>query len=358
MNESFSDLLQRLRRARRAEEVFGPLNGGGQATLKQRYRLLAAIAHPDHNPTRGVEAKEAFLLLQTWYAAAQSRLKQGDANSAPLISAETKLHQYVGYERPLQGDLCELYPVAVSGERVLLKVSCRPRDNDLLEVEAQTLRRLDRGLTGKSVRAHFPTLVEDFLLGDADGNHRRVNVLRAEVDYVSLEESIRAYPRGLAVADAAWIFNRMLAALGVGHSLGIVHGAVVPAHVLIRPRDHNGMLIDWCYSVATGEAIQAVSPPYVADYPPEVHARQAATAATDIYMAARTMVRLLGGTDLSPELPPGIPKPLVALLRACLLPSPQRRASDAWQVFDDFQKILKQLYGPPTFRPFHMPSAA
>ena len=358
MNESFSDLLQLLRRAWCAEDVFGPLNGDGQATLKQRYRLLVAIAHPDHNPTRGVEAKEAFLLLQTWYAAAQSWVEQGASNPAPQISAATRLHQYVGYELPVQGDLCELFPVDVSGERVLLKVTCRPRDNDLVEVEAQTLRRLDRGLTGKSVRAHFPTLVEDFLLGDAEGNHRRVNVLRAEVDYVSLEEIIRAYPRGLAVADAAWIFNRMLAALGVAHSLGIVHGAVVPAHVLIRPSDHNGMLIDWCYSVAVGETIQAVSPPYLADYPPEVHARQPATGATDIYMAARTMARLLGGNGASPEPPPGIPKPLVALLRACLLPSPQRRASDAWQVFDDFQQILERLYGSPKFRPFPMPSAA
>jgi hypothetical protein len=42
-------------------------------------------------------------------------------------------------------------------------------------------------------------------------------------------------------------------------------------------------------------------------------------------------------------------------LQACLIPAPQRRPGDAWELFDDFQKILRRLYGPRAFRPFHMP---
>jgi hypothetical protein len=70
-------------------------------------------------------------------------------------------------------------------------------------------------------------------------------------------------------------------------------------------------------------------------------------------MAARLMVRLLGGGGAEP--PPSAPKPIQALLRACLIPAPARRHSDAWQVLDDFHTILGDLYGPPTFRPFRMP---
>jgi serine/threonine protein kinase len=187
---------------------------------------------------------------------------------------------------------------------------------------------------------------------------RHTNVVRAETDYVSLADVLRAYPAGLHPADAAWMFNRMLAALGVIHSLGIVHGAVLPPHVLIRPSDHNGMLIDWCYSVPVGAALQAISMPYAADYPPEVNARLPATPATDLYLAAGCMVRLLGGDHATAELPPSVPKPIRLLLRACLIPAPQRRAVDAWQVFEDFQTILGDLYGPRTFRPFHMPVLA
>jgi hypothetical protein len=150
------------------------------------------------------------------------------------------------------------------------------------------------------------------------------------------------------------MFNRMLTALGLAHSLGIVHGAVLPTHVLVRPADHNGMLIDWCYSVPAGEPLKAISRAYAADYPPEVEARQAATPATDIYMAARCMVRLLGGRAATLEPPAHVPRPIRTLLSACLLPAPRRRANDAWQVFEDFREILGRLYGPPQFRPFHI----
>jgi hypothetical protein len=71
-------------------------------------------------------------------------------------------------------------------------------------------------------------------------------------------------------------------------------------------------------------------------------------------MAARLLLRLLGGRGATP--PPGLPPPLAALLRACLIPAPQRRHDDAWQLLDDFRQILGELYGPPAFRPFHMPA--
>ncbi|HEX9369405.1 MAG TPA: hypothetical protein VF897_00290 [Roseiflexaceae bacterium] len=347
------DLLDLLRRAARPADVFGALAGDPHVALRRRYRELAALAHPDRNPARVAEASEAFRALQAWYAAARRDLAQGAYAAPPRIEATTRRHRYTGHAPPLRGDLCDLFPAGAGGSPVLLKVARQARDNDLLAAEARALRRIGRELAGQPLRAHFPTLIEHFLLRDAAGALRHTNVLRAEDGYVALAEVLRAYPGGLDAADAAWMFNRLLAALGVAHGLGIVHGAVLPAHVLIRPADHNGMLIDWCYSVADGEPLKAISPPHAADYPPEVHARQPATPATDIFMAARCMARLLGGD--AQDLPARVPRPIAALLRACLLPSPHRRPGDAWQLFDEFQEILRRLYGPPTFRPFYVP---
>lgn len=272
-----------------------------------------------------------------------------------FISAVTSLNTYTGDISPLQGDLCDLFPCDVASGRVLLKVVRSSRNDDLLHAEAKALKRLRKELDGQKVQAHFPILVEHFRLRDTAGRTRQVNVLHAASGFVSLEEVIHAYPHGVEAADAAWMFNRILTTLGVTHSLGLVHGAVLPGHVLIRPDDHNAMLIDWCYSVPVGETIKAVSPPYAADYPPEVSGRQAATAATDIYMAAACMVRLLGGNPAWSDLPPQVPKAIGALLRACMLPSPWRRSNDAWQVYEDFQEILQGLYGPRKFRPFVIP---
>ena len=365
MEPALPDLIELLRRAASPADVFGALDGDQSAALKRRYRALAAATHPDRNPRMAAAAHEAFQALQRWYALAQREVASGGYGRPPRVEVVTKLRRYHGDAVPLRGDLCDLFPAAASpapvdgdsGERVLLKVARNPRNNDLLAAEIQALRRIGGALMGRAVRAHFPTAVEPFLLRDAAGAQRQGIVLRAEGGFVTLAEVLRAYPRGIDLSDAAWMFNRVLAALGSAHALELVHGAVTPAHVLIRLSDHNGMLIDWCYSVPAGEPLKAIARPYAADYPPEVDARLPATPATDLYMAARCLSRLLGGDGGVDALPPSVPRSIRALLRACLLPAPQRRPDDAWQLFDDFQAILGRLYGPRVFRPFHMPAA-
>lgn len=352
-----TELLDLLRYATGPEEVFGALPDRSVGALKRRYRELATIAHPDHNPRAPAAAAEAFKTLQHWYEAAQRKLLAGVYGAAPLITIASRQHHYVGYEPPLIGDLCDLYPADAEGMRVLLKVARSPRNSDLLAAEAAALRLIERELAGQQVRAHFPTLVEQVLITDTAGANHPTNVLRAEEQYVSLEQVLRAYPNGLDLRDAAWMFNRILAALGLTHGLGLVHGAVLPTHVLIRPSDHNGLLIDWCYSTAPGRALLALSPPYAGDYPPEVAARQPVSFATDLYMAARCLLRLLGGDPASQRLPDSVPRPVQTLLRACLIPAPQRRFADAWELYDEFQQILMQIYGKRHFRHFHMPSA-
>ncbi len=342
MEPTLATTLQQLRQAISAEQVFGAANLASAQALRRSYRKLAAQTHPDHHPDQTTAAHEAFQLLQHWYEQAQQR-----------IAATTGRYHDVGV--PLAGDLCDLYPAQARGQAVLLKAARQPRNHDLLQAEARTLARLAHELDGKPLRAHFPTLIEHFLLRGSDGSLRHVNMLRREEDCFTLAEVEQAFPGGLPLADAAWMFNRLLVALGVAHGLGLVHGAVTPAHVLIRPADHNGLLLDWCYCVPNGQPVKAISRPYAADYAPEVLARQPASPATDLFMAARCLLRLLGGQRDPEDLPVSAPPPLRALLRACLIPSPMRRVGDAWQLFDDFRDILQRLYGPPAFRPFRMP---
>ena len=37
--------------------------------------------------------------------------------------------------------------------------------------------------------------------------------------------------------------------LDFSHSTGVLHGAVLPTHVLIEPKEHKLLLIDWCFAV-------------------------------------------------------------------------------------------------------------
>lgn len=350
---TFSDLLHLLQTATRPEDVFGELPTPD--ALKRSYRRLAAIAHPDCNPDRPHESGEAFRLLGHWCAAAQTLLAQDAYGRPRVIELISPNHHYIASQSALAGDLSDLYPAAAGGERVLLKIVRDPRNNDLMQAEARALQRIGRALAGQVVRAHFPALVEHFQVRDADGILRQVNVLGHEADFVSLTAIQRAFPGGIEAADAAWMFNRVLAALGLCHDQGLVHGCLTPDHILVRLSDHGGLLVDWCYSVEIGAVIQAVSPPHIAQAAPEISARRPATPATDLYMVGRCMVCLLGGSGPVESLPTRVPRPIRNLLAACLLPSPHRRAGDAWQVMADFGDILQRLYGPPTFRPFTLP---
>jgi hypothetical protein len=352
MNQSLTDLIELVEGASSAAEVFGPLTGDQAAALRQRYRELAGAAHPDRHLGQEAAAHMVFTAIQRWHDLALRQLAEGAYGAPARIRVSVGGRTYEGYAEPLSGDLCELFPASAGAGPVLLKVARSPRNNDLLEAEAQALRRIERELSGMAVRAHFATLADSFVLADEDGVRRQVNVIRSEPNTLSLSAVLGARPQGLDPADAAWIFNRMLAAIASAHQLGLVHGAVNPDHVLIRPADHNGILIDWCYSVERGAPLQAICPAYAADYPPEVAAREPATPATDIYMAARCMCRLLGGAGDPDGLPGAVPPSIRALLRTCLIPSPHRRPDDAWQLFDDMQRALRDHYGPPTFRPF------
>ncbi|MBC8163438.1 MAG: molecular chaperone DnaJ [Roseiflexaceae bacterium] len=353
MTASFNELNQVLRRATRAFEVFGPLDGA--AALRRRFRELVRVIHPDHNLARVAEATAAFQALQRWLRAAEQELACGSYGQPAGFVVERGSRRYVVDGEPVQGELAELFPASLDGARVLLKVARHERDFDLMQAEATALRRLARALDGQPVRAHFPTLIEQFQLTDGSGARRTTNVLLEEGGTLTLETVVHAQPGGLHPADAAWIFNRMLAALAVAHDQGLVHGAVLLPHVLIRPADHNAVLIDWCYSVECGATIRSASPAWRGEYPPEVLGRQPASPATDIFMAARCVVRLLGGGDDVANLPASVPPAMRRLLQACLLPAPARRPNDAWQLFDDFNTILHACYGPPVFRPFVLP---
>jgi hypothetical protein len=91
--------------------------------------------------------------------------------------------------------------------------------------------------------------------------------------------------------------------------------------------------------------VPAMVPRYVDWYPPEVHKRQAPGPGTDIAMAARSMIALMGEHA---------PAALVAFAKGCTLPSLQARPDDAWQLLAELDDVLERLYGARKFRPLDL----
>ena len=123
----------------------------------------------------------------------------------------------------------------------------------------------------------------------------------------------------------AWMWRRLLIALGFAHTCGMIHGAVLPSHVLIQPEQHGLVLIDWSYAVsnpATGDYIPAIVTEYQAWYPAEVLAKEPPSPSTDLYMGAMCMIYLLGGDPVTGAMPESTPKRIQSFFRGVALKKP------------------------------------
>lgn len=261
------------------------------------------------------------------------------------------LHTYALGPVLAEGDLATLHTAHHDhdGERrpAVLKIPREQRDNDLLEHEADVLTRL-RTVGEERHRAYAPALIESFDHRAADGSRRRVNALEPLTGFHTLAEVAAAHPGGLDPRDAAWMWRRLLTALGWAHRARLVHGAVFPEHVLIHPQLHGLVLADWCYATATGTDLPVLIYRHADDYPEEARGHLPATAATDIHLASACVAALMGERA---------PAPMRAFLHGCTLPEQHRRPQDAWALLAELDDLLDRLYGPRTFRPFTMPPA-
>ncbi|GAA2908584.1 hypothetical protein GCM10010517_75020 [Streptosporangium fragile] len=323
--------------ARTPEDLFG-------GDCPQRaYRRLARLLHPDLAP--GAEAAAAFARLATLWAARGRAPENGrdpgngrasGSGRAPetVITTRRGTYRVGGVFR--RGASAVLYE---SGADTLLKIPRSHADNDLMRREADALTTIARD-GDPLLLPYVPRLVESFRHRSA-GVERQANVISRVPDgFLSLAEISRRRPV-LDPRDAAWIWRRLLVAIGVAHRVGVVHGAVFGHHVLVHPIDHGLVLVDWSQSVPAGTPITALVARHRDDYPPEVLARKPATPATDIRLATRCVAALMGER---------VPGPIRHFVRGSLLGPPD----DAWRLLAELDELLDDLYGPRKYRPLHL----
>ena len=145
------------------------------------------------------------------------------------------------------------------------------------------------------------------------------------------------------------MWRRLLVAIGGAHRAGVIHGAVLPEHVLIHPAEHGLVLVDSArLGFRAGGGVRAIVRRYQRWYPPEGPGGDPVGPDLDIWLATRCMAELIGGRA---------PARMAAFARGCLLASPDRRPQDAWRLLAELDEMLERLYGPlGKFRPFAMPA--
>ena len=359
-------VCQQILNASRPEDVFGDLKG---TTLIKEYRDWAKRCHPDQAPARLQRlASDAFARLTTWrdFAAADIQLGlYAVTDKLRRIEIKTKDRTYNIQSLFRTSAIYQEYWAKATNEPkpVLVKILRVPTNADLARAEENILRASAAAVCLRRLllMQHAPTLLECFEVKQGARTHL-AHALKIDPKPSITLERVMALQREqpgdwLSLADAAWMFNRLLSALQIAQLQGYVHAGAVPSNFLIVPETHNGVLLEWSQAVKIGEKARCGAMRDRPFYPPELMAGEPLTSATDVYMAAKTMQQLLGGDPATHVLPPHLPGRVVGLLKSCWMHQ-SRRPQNVEEVFNEFGELLRKVFGPPKFRPFVMPKLA
>jgi len=245
-----------------------------------------------------------------------------------------------------------------------LKVVRDGRTNDLLASEAATLHRLFAADPEHRFKPFLPFPQATFAIAGGQGQAaRQATVFRTHPEIRSpadelytLDEVRSCFPNGLDARQAAWIWRRVLTVLGYAHANGIVHGAVLPPHLLVEPREHKLVLIDWCCAVpAMGpRAVRMLSRRHEPWYKREFASRSPPSPALDIALAARSMVELMGGNPQEMTLPASVDAALGRYFSRCAGFGPMARP-ESWRLLEDFDRLIDAVWGQRRFVPLALP---
>lgn len=328
------------------EDVFG--SGDDPSVV---FKKLARACHPDRNSEP--IAKKTFQKLNELKQEADERIKRGMwGKRVPFphcVSLE--IGKYKAKHHPRIGDIADLY--TVEGGKALIKVARNHDDNDLLRAEVEALRRLAK-IDGP-VREGVPELLDNFWV---EGTWKReANVITRFPGFVTAQE-VNAKIDTLNKRTGVWMFKRILSVLTWVHHFKLIHGAILPPHVMFYPdndgqagrdpRKHSVRLIDWCYSVDFTQRTRLSSwiPSWQDHYAPELLEKKFIGPPSDIYMAAKLIVYLCGTLW---------PAELGKVLLKCLESDPKKRYQKAGEVLEDWKKAAHTEFGSPKWVPFNLP---
>ena len=329
------------------EDVFG--SGDDPAVV---FKKLARVCHPDLNPSEYKMAVETFAKLSGLKDEADKRVSKGIwGKRVPLPHCvPLEIGKYKAKPHPRIGDIADLY--TVEGGKTLIKVSRSHDDNDLLRAEVNALKTLAK-IDGP-VRQGVPELVDNFWV---EGLWKReANVITRFPGFVTAQEVHSKMP--VDARTSVWMFKRILSLLSWVHHFKLIHGAILPPHVLFYPdndgsadmdeRKHSIRLIDFCYSVDYTQRTRLSSwvPSFQDHYAPELLSKKYIGPSSDIYMAAKLMVYLCGSK---------FPAALATVLKKCLDPDPEKRYQKAGDVMTDWKEAAKADFGSPKWHFFNLP---
>lgn len=239
-------------------------------------------------------------------------------------------------------------------ERVLIKILGASQDAERMTQEWAALQTLHavkaRGAEAYLARLPQPVANGVAMLGAAS---RPATVWRHLSGFgPTFDDLLRAFPQGVDPRHGVWLWRRGLEMLGFIHGAGYCHGAILPQHCVVHPRDHGVLLVGWsCFSLP-GKPLPALCGARLGFYGEST----VASPALDCSMLARSVIFVLGGDPLRGSLPAHVPTPFRDLLLESLDLSSNPRFTGAWDWIGTVKARAQEAFGAPSFVPLDVPS--
>ena len=332
--------------------------------LGKEYDQLAAALKPEayRYPEDVEAATEAKELLEEFYAEGQRRIqgmRYGLPGYGTLPNSQRRSFRlgdqtyYIG-EKFGAGAHTGLYRGFLQerdahlGE-VVIKLADTPEQNGRLRREVDVLGVLHEVAVPQW--RHLPYVLDSFRAGERQG------VVMRKINAFTMTEvrKHREHAGGVDQKHLVWMLDRSLSALGYIHSQGVVHGTLVPDHLMIQPAVHNVFIAGgWGGAVhepaKSGERVDEV---FAAFSAPEVLEGGPLGPWTDIYSLGKLAIWLLGGDPVENRIPKSVEKALSGFILDLVEDRIERRPQDAWELFE-LQCEIKDSLWPRKFLHFNM----
>ena len=257
-----------------------------------------------------------------------------------------------------QGEISNIYTgkrARFPTEFAILKILRDKKNIHLFDKEWDSLQTLHRSnAPGADIFTRLipqPIVHGEVSAGSFKG--QRISIFRWRSGFrYTIGEVIQAYPQGIPPRASIWVWRRILEILAFIHASNMVHGAVLPPHLLVQENEHGIFLAGYSRSGRTGEKLQNIPQNFEDFYPKSAQYRL--TPQLDIVMSARSLIFALRGDPATASLPGAVPAPLAKVIRRVALD--KRSHEDAWAIREELGKIAKEVFGASKFIPIVMPS--
>ncbi|MFN8382127.1 MAG: hypothetical protein U0V02_09320 [Anaerolineales bacterium] len=263
------------------------------------------------------------------------------------------------------GDISDVYTgrrARWPTELAIIKLLRDHQNSEAFENEwniIQTLQKSDSpGADTFTMLIPEPITHGEITIGPYSGRHVSIHRWVSGFHH-TFEDVIRVYPQGIPPQASIWVWRRVLETLSFIHASGIVHGAILPPHLLIQDNEHGVRLVGYSSAGKFGQKLHTVTHEYDSFYPQLKRSWSTLTDQLDLVMSAKCVIALLGGNTATALLPTSVPEQLVKILQRVALSKPDETASEnAWDIRDELGEIAKEVFGPPQFIPIEMPHSS